>query len=210
MDDKAEIFEKHYRQYCTQIDETDLDAAAEILGVRKEGARLRVPFYGREYLVGQGAISDKSGARPDYITCVILAKYILRYPGRIHHDPAWVSFKDFKKESSFTNVNFLASDIERAVTGRFSGRISDLERACQESGGSHCPMDVAYDVSYRFEALPGLSLLLLFNDADEDFPAKCMVLFQKHAEEYLDPESLAMTGAIFVRNLKAADEVRSQ
>ncbi len=71
-------------------------------------------------------------------------------------------------------------------------------------------MDVAYDLSYRFEALPRLSLLLLFNDADEDFPAKCMVLFEKHAEEYLDLESLAMTGAILVRNLKAADEVRSQ
>ncbi len=131
MDDKAEIFEKHYIQYCAQIDETDMNAAAEILGIRKEGARLRVPFYGREYLVGQGAISDESGARPDYITCVILAKYILRCPGRIHHDPAWVSFKDFKKESSFTNVNFFASDVERAVAGRFSGRLSDLERACQ-------------------------------------------------------------------------------
>ena len=210
MNDKAEIFEKHYRQYCIQIDETDSDAAAQILGVRKEGARLRVPFYGREYLVGQGAISDESGTRPNYMTCVILPKYILRRPSRVHHDPAWVSFKDFKKESSFTNVNFFASDVERAVAGRFSGRLADLKRVCEESGGSHCPMDVAYDVSYCFEALPRLSLLLLFNDVDEDFPAKCMVLFQKHAEEYLDPESLAMTGANLIRKLNVADEVRSQ
>ena len=152
MNDKAQIFEQHYEQYCTQIDEADWDAATEILGVQKEGSRLRVRFFGRDYLVGQGAISDESGARPDYMTCVILAKYILRCPCRIHHDPAWVSFKDFKKESSFTNVNFFASDVERAVTGRFSGRLSDLERACLKSGGRHSPMDVAYDVSFCFEA----------------------------------------------------------
>jgi hypothetical protein len=207
MNEKAEIFKKHYEQYCTQIDEADLEAAAEILGGRKEGARLRVSFFGREFLVGQGAISDESGARPDYMTCVILAKYVLRCPSRIHHEPEWVSFKDFKKESSFTNVNFFSSDVERAVAGRFSGRLSALERTCRESGGSLCPMDVSYDVSYRFEALPRLSLLLLFNDEDEDFPAKCMVLFQKHAEEYLDPESLAMTGAILIKNLKTIDKV---
>ena len=53
----------------------------------------------------------------------------------------------------------------------------------------------------EIDALPRLSLLLLFNDADEEFAANGTVLFQKHAEHYLDPESLAMTSAFLVRLL---------
>jgi hypothetical protein len=45
---------------------------------------------------------------------------------------------------------------------------------------------------FLVSALPRISLLLLFNDGDEEFPAKCTVLFQRHAEYYLDPECLAI------------------
>jgi len=63
-------------------------------------------------------------------------------------------------------------------------------------------MGLSYDLSYEFNALPRIALLLLFNDGDEEFPAKCTVLFQRHAEYYLDPESLAMTGACLAKYLK--------
>jgi len=47
----------------------------------------------------------------------------------------------------------------------------------------------------------------MYNDRDEEFPAQCNVLSQKHAEFYLDPESLAMTGATLARRLiQAAKE----
>ena len=39
-----------------------------------------------------------------------------------------------------------------------------------------------------------MPLLLLFNDADEDFPPACSVLFERRAEHYLDKECLAMLG----------------
>ncbi|RLB85575.1 MAG: hypothetical protein DRH26_18175 [Deltaproteobacteria bacterium] len=47
---------------------------------------------------------------------------------------------------------------------------------------------------------------MLMNDADEDFPADCKVLFQRQGEYYLDPESLAMTSGLLARKLIAADE----
>jgi hypothetical protein len=58
----------------------------------------------------------------------------------------------------------------------------------------------------RFEALPRVSLLLLFNDRDDEFPAGCTVLFNRQAESYLDPESLAMTGGLLSRRLNNACE----
>ena len=53
----------------------------------------------------------------------------------------------------------------------------------------------------QFNALPKMSILLLFNDKDEEFSAECSVLFQKQAEYYLDPESLAMTSAFLSKKL---------
>ena len=67
-------------------------------------------------------------------------------------------------------------------------------------------MDLAYDLSVSFTALPRLSLLLLVNDADDDFPTDCKVLFQRQGEYYLDPESLAMTSGLLAKKIIQADE----
>jgi len=43
---------------------------------------------------------------------------------------------------------------------------------------------------------------MLYNDADDEFPATCSVLFERRAERYLDPECLAMVGALLFASLK--------
>ena len=52
-----------------------------------------------------------------------------------------------------------------------------------------------------------MSLLLLFNDRDDEFPAGCTMLFNRNAESYLDPESLAMTGSFLAKRLNRAGEL---
>ena len=102
-------------------------------------------------------------------------------------------------------MNYFASDTEKAIEKRFSGRLDALKRACAAFGGHQTEMDISYDLSVQFDALPRISMLLLFNDGDEEFAAKCNVLFQKHAEFYLDPESLAMMGSALAKGLKEQD-----
>jgi len=46
----------------------------------------------------------------------------------------------------------------------------------------------------RLPALPKIPILLLFNGADEEFPARCAMLFERRAEKYLDMECLAIAG----------------
>ncbi len=77
-----------------------------------------------------------------------------------------------------------------------------LKKACKSFGGFQLKMDIAYDLAIQFDALPRISILLLFNDGDDEFPAKCNVFFKKHAEFYLDPESIAMVGAVLAKGLK--------
>ncbi len=202
MFEKSEIFEKHYNDYCARIAGIDFASIKDRLGMRDEDARMLLSFFNKDYAVSGDGIFDASGNTPDYGVCVIIAKYVLLCPDRLYHDPEWASFKDFKRTSHFTNVNFFASDTERAIAKHFSGKLGRLSKASEELGGIHHDMAMSYDLSVRFNALPRISLLLLFNDSDEEFPAQCTVLFQKHSEFYLDPESLAMSGAFLAKSLE--------
>ena len=53
---------------------------------------------------------------------------------------------------------------------------------------------------------PKMPVLLLFNDADREFPAQCAVLFERRAENFLDMECLAMVGMLLFEYLKSALE----
>ena len=199
----SEIFEKHYWDYCDQIAKVECGVIKDRLGIKCDGERMIVPFYNRDYYVSKDGIADASGIRPDYMVCVILSKYILLCPDQPQHDPEWTSFKDLKRSSHFLNLNFFTNDTEVAIAKHFAGRLDELTQACESFGGSRCEVEVSCDLSVQFAALPQISLLLLFNDGDEEFPAQCSVLFQRHADLYLDPESLAMTGAFLAKSLKS-------
>jgi hypothetical protein len=114
----------------------------------------------------------------------------------------WASFKDFKKPANFTSAGAFSAEAERNIAKLFSGRLSDLKNAFEGSGGVPYEFGISYDLSVKFHALPRISILLLFNDRDEEFPAKCTILFGKHVEYYLDPESLIMVIGSLLKNLK--------
>ena len=200
------VFEKNYEYYLEEIAKVDFSAVKDTLGGRMDGDRMVVPFFGGEYRVSRDGIADEAGQRPRYVVCVVLAKYILRCPVAAPAGNGWVSFKDFKTTSHFTNVNYFVSDTEQSIVKGFGGRLSELAEACRQTGGVLNEAGMPYDLSVRFEALPRVSLLLLFNDRDDEFPAGCTVLFNRHAEFYLDPESLAMTGGLLSRRLNNACE----
>ena len=197
----SEAFEKNYNHYRDQIAGVDLASIQRTLGADDEDGRLRIRLFGRDYRVSKEGIVDSSGNRPDYRVCVLLAKYVLLCPDQPHHDPAWVSFKDFKRASHFTNVNFFASDTQQVLVKAFDGRLDALASAGKKLGGLPDDGNNPYDLVMQFAALPRLSLLLLFNDSDDEFPAQCNVLFQKQAEFYLAPESLAITSALLAKYL---------
>ena len=96
---------------------------------------MRIRFMGREYRVSKKGFFDVSGNRPDYSVCVILAKYVLLEPDKVYMDSQWVSFKDFKRASYFTNVNYFTSDTEQIIVKRFSGKLDALAHAGQTLGG---------------------------------------------------------------------------
>jgi len=163
---------------------------------------LIIPFFGNPLRVSAAGISEPCGGRPNFSVCVVLFKYLLLCPD---HDPVgndWVSFKDFKDSAPFAGAFFNYTEVPLAKY--FSGRLKDLEAACREIQGHPPDMTFSYDLCMQFEALPQIPVLLLYNDADEDFPARCAVLFERRAEKFLDMECLAMLGMQLFEWLKQA------
>ncbi len=204
MENKSAVFEKNYEYYLEQFQTISLLEIADHLGVKFVENEMMVPFLGKNYKISRNGIFDQSGKRPLYAICVVLFKFILTSPKTIYFESPWTSYKDFKDAGPL--INFFSNDVENAIVTHFSGKTQNLKKACKSLGGKNADMDISYDVSMHLRALPKIPVLLLFNDADDEFPAQCSVLFQKSIENYLDMESVAIMGHIFSNMLIATDQ----
>jgi hypothetical protein len=189
---KSPIFDETFKNYLAQLKRIDLESRGKILGINIENNEALVPLLGKTYRVSTNGIFDPSGQEPDHALRVVLCKYLLLCPETEPIGEDWVSFKDFKDAAPF--VGGFVNNTEKALVRHFSGRLSQLKETCQKLGGLPTDLDLSYQVAVRFEALPQILLLLLFNDEDDEFPAQGSLLFQKKAAEYLDMECLAILG----------------
>ena len=151
MTARSKIFEENYQEYCRQIADTDLAAVQDRLAIQVDNNTATVMFFNQPYQVSGKGIFDADQRKADYVTCVILSKYILLCPDQLYLDADWCTFRDFKKESHFTNTNYFISDTTQRIITHFSGRLADLKTACGKINGSDRQMDSAYDLSVAFK-----------------------------------------------------------
>jgi len=202
MTNKESVFKKTYENYLAQVDRIDFNSVKKKLGVEVENNEMIIPLFGKPYKVFGAGISDPGGKQPMLDICVILCKYILLCPQIPPKKKDWVSFRDLKDSGPLTN--YFMNDVEQAIATYFNGRLGDMKNACRTLKGYSPDIEVSYDLSIQFDALPKVPIVMLFNDADDEFPAKCSVLFERRAENYLDPECLAMVGRCLFTYLKKA------
>jgi hypothetical protein len=202
VEHQSPVFEKTYQEYLEKVAKIDVRSIQEKLGVQLEGNVTIIPLFGRPTRVSARGIIDQSGQRPSFDICVIVCKYLLLCPASIPKETEWMAYRDFKDAGPLTA--YFAHDVERSIAARFSGRLRELETAGRALGGCRPEMKFSNDLSMRFEALPRIPLLMLYNDADEEFPAQCSVLFERRAERYLDAECLAMVGRLLFTYLETA------
>ena len=204
MTEKASVFEETYTNYLSQIAGLDFKKIAAQLGAEMDGDEMMIPFFGEPHRISAAGISDPSGKRPNFSVCVVLFKYLLLCPDNDPVEKDWVSFKDFKDSAPFAGsfVNYT----EAPLAKYFSGRVAELEMASRKIKGHPPDATFSYDLCMQFDVLPKIPVLLLFNDADEEFPAQCAMLFERRAEKYLDMECLAMVGMLLFEYLKLASE----
>ncbi len=194
MNSEAAVFDETYQDYLNRIGEIDLVDTAGRLGLEmQDDGQAVILLLNRTYLASAQGITRADGVRPQLGTCVILSKYLLMCPPEPPAGDDWASYRDFKDSGPL--ATYWAHEVEGGLVDTFAGRLADLGLAAGKLGGLAPDEDFPYDACYRFESLSRIPMLLLFNDADEEFPAKATVLFAARAEYYLDGECLAMLGA---------------
>lgn len=189
---EAKIFEEIYRDYLGKVLNLDRLQVRDRLGVEIHDTDIIIPFYDVTYRIRAEGITDDQGRRPSHSVSVILCKYLLLCPENEPTEADWVTYKDFKDATPF--VGGFLNNAERPISRHFAGRLEDLRKACAELTGRPFQAGISADLVMRFDALPKVPVLLIFNDRDEDFPAHCSLLFERRAEKYLDMECLAITG----------------
>jgi len=197
----SQAFQEIYSDYLGQLAELDLTDLAKRLGLtllredgsgKNSGPELGIPLFGRIYGVSPQGILPPSGERPLHAEAVLLSRYILLAPQDPSPQKDWSAFRDFADAAPFAGA--FATQVEKGLAAAFSGRPEALERACSDLRGEDPDMGLAYTLCREFPALPGIRMVLLFNDADEEFPAEARILFPDNAADYLDMECLAILG----------------
>ena len=194
--EKSPIFEKIYNDYLSQLVQLNFTEMEKILGIHVEGDGVMIPLFRKGFRVSPNGVFDDKGNQPLHAVSVLLCRYLILCPDKEPVDGnEWVSYKDFKDATPF--VGGFVNNTEKAIAKNFTGQVGLLEQSCHSLGGFHKNDGLSYDLSMQIYPLPKIPLYLLFNDADEEFPAECRVLFKKRAEKYLDMECLAIIGWLF-------------
>lgn len=196
---KAPIFRKTFEDYLKQIGQLNLNSCMQALGYNVNGDIALIQMFDRTYQVSPNEICDSDGKRTDLSIAVVLSKYLLMCPSEPLLSRDLRTFKDFKDAAPL--ISYFESTVQAGIAREFSGRLNDLEQACRAIGGKPYEKDLAYQIKYQFYALPKIPVYLLFNDAEEGFPAQCTLLFEQRVQNYLDMESLAMLGGVLARRL---------
>jgi len=203
MNNKAAVFEKTYQDYLSQLRGLDLSQIASRLGLKLSGDELLIPFLGTVYRVSSTGVFSTGGQQAGFTQSIVMFKYMLMCPEEEPLNPEWVAYHYFKDAQPL--LGYFAREITGPIENCFSGRLSLLKAAGKKLGGSVVTDNAAYDLSMKFEVLSKIPLFLRFNDIDDDFPAQCTILFKSSAQRYLDMESLGILGALFSKELIAAN-----
>jgi len=195
--EKISIYETTYRNYLKQVAEQEFTQKEDALGVRISGDDVIVPFFGKDFQVNSAGILDDHGRPPHFAVSVVLCKYLIHYKPDIlcaENDSQWVSYRNFKDAAPL--VNYFSNTTEKAIAQNFSGKLEQLAASCRFLGGRDHDEGLAYDLTMKITPLPRIPIYLLFNDADDEFPAECSVLFQRRVEQFLDMECVAIVGGL--------------
>lgn len=91
----------------------------------------------------------------------------------------------FAAAGSSPSAEFFAKKYEKA----FTGKTEKVKQACRQLGGILQPRLAGADLTFEISIVPWFSVTFQFWDADEEFPAKILLLWDKVSLSYLHFET---------------------
>jgi hypothetical protein len=181
----------------------DLQRVAEISGAVVAGPdSIELPFLNEKYRITRERITDLAGKEPLPFISILIYNHLCM-PDPPPPSGEWITFGSVP--ASHAKDKAWAGHVEEVIARHFSGNVEGLRAACERMGGVMAEVKGNHDAAYEFRFFPRYPALLLFYDAvpDEDFPAQCKLLLDKHVDRYLDIESIVVLGEEFAGRLTA-------
>lgn len=198
-ENRESVYAKTRNTYMAKILAMPRDRLKSVYRLDIRENRVIVPFFNESLTVTESTMVDSMEKEVSFEILVVVARYLLMCPESHTDQNDWAAFRDFKDAGPLTV--YFRDNVEGEIKKHFSHLRHDLKQAGLPLGGYTPDMDLSYDFAMAFDALPRLPLLLLFNFPEDGFPSSCSVLFKGQADRLLDPESLAILGAVFARKL---------
>ena len=160
---------------------------------------LKLDYLGEECTVAYpgGAVRGAHGGALRGAAELIILHYLLGADGSPLRG-RWISYRDLPG-ARYHEAAFVA-DVERPLSLGLAGRLAEL-RGWRERNARG--VELPGDEAFAWEALPRVPLLVIFNEADEEFPASARMLFDASAPSYLPTEDLEELAGLAARKLLA-------
>ncbi len=149
-------------------------------------------FFSEDYTVSyaEGEVKRANGSEAGAMEEILILHYLVQADGMANRDE-WVAYRDLPG-ARYHEPAFKA-DVESPLSRGLAGRLEGL-RAWVRTNARQ--IDLPGDVAAVWEVLPRVPLLIIFNEADEEFPASARVLFDITAPNYLPTEDLSVLAEI--------------
>lgn len=163
---------------------------------------LELLFLNDRYRITKEKIVDAQGRAPVPFISILIYNHLCS-PDPPAPSGEWITFGSVP--ASHAKDKAWAGHVEEVIARHFTGDVKGLKAACERLGGSKADSIGDHDAAYEFRFFPRYPVLLLFYDAvpEEDFPAQCKLLLDKHVNRYLDIESIVVLGEEFAGRITA-------
>ena len=156
------------------------------------GRSFSLPFCGEDYAVSfPGGAAARADGRPAGAREELIILHYLSRAGGAKARGEWISYRDLPG-ARYHEAAFFA-EVEQPLSRGLSGRLDSLREWARRNARL---LELPGDVSLAWEVLPRVPLLIIFNEADEEFPASARVLFDATAPDYLPTEDLSVLAGL--------------
>ena len=146
-----------------------------------------------------------AGDEPPTMTQALVTAYLLRADGT-PRTGTWIAFRELPDGLFYHRAfeGYTGGALVRAL----GDDLDAFRRGAEAAGGES--LDAFGDAAYTFRALPRLWLAVVYwlGDAEDGFPPRGSLLFDRSASHYLVTDGLAILGSHLARQITAG--ARSQ
>lgn len=201
MNNSTWSFDEKARDLALSFDARFRSLADGVTAVQE----FKVAFFGKTYTVSHRGVRDQDGYMANPAISVLLMEYQLNKGEQTPEPSPWISFRECSCAGPL--MGHFHENTVKTIERTFAGRLDYLKESGQKLGGNVLNEDGSYDLSLLFEALPGVPVLLRFNDRDDSFAATCQILYKSSSEKILGIHSLGVIGTYLTGNLISSPAV---